>query len=619
MSMLSMIPTIRRHRPSPIAVLLALAALLLAPMTPLSAAAGDPPLCDPVTQRFTTTSSDIGVPQDPQRARKAMQWLRSMMDPPQDLGGGAGIRLSGGHGYRDSGEVSGSFTLDNPGQYPVVSTELSLDGHASIPSDYRGQVSGTAPAGVKGVVKAYLHTDRAYEQASVVPAVVQPDGRWELDLSPVDPGRAGEWQFQLHDAATGEQIGGSWPEHRENLRIELYSLTESGRALVGMPAPSGPSFTLSTRHEGLKLVRLVDTRDGTILAEYHEAATADLIRSNSHAPGQVGYGDRRYTSDTYDQALALIVAVGADDRSMADRLVNGLRSLQTTSGQDAGAFPRDASQLLNPETSTPLEVTRTYFTGRQAFILYALLRYQERYGDINGVSGMVRSGLGWVAGQRSTTGAEAGLYKGGRAPDQITWHSTEHNTDLWHVFELASRVLGEKGYRDQADALARAIMDRLWNAGEQRFNRGWNASGPDTADPLDSASWGSVFLHAIGEHEKARAALGHTRRLLHEEGPVRGYTARIEPGLDRNIWFEGTFGVTHAQVTAGLWDEARISAEGASPAQAADGSWPYTLRDDPVEEVTSAGSMASTAWYLLATSTPQAMWSECRVPGAGAP
>lgn len=106
-----------------------------------------------------------------------------------------------------------------------------------------------------------------------------------------------------------------------------------------MPAPSGPSFTLSTHHEGLKLARLVDTRDSMILAEYHEAATADLILSNSHAPGQVGYGDLRHTSDTYDQALALIVAMGADDRGMADRLVDGLRSLQTASGEDAGAFP----------------------------------------------------------------------------------------------------------------------------------------------------------------------------------------------------------------------------------------------------------------------------------------
>lgn len=51
----------------------------------------------------------------------------------------------------------------------------------------------------------------------MIPALVQPDGRRELELSPVDPGLAGEWQFQLHDAATGEQIGG---------RIELRSLTE---------------------------------------------------------------------------------------------------------------------------------------------------------------------------------------------------------------------------------------------------------------------------------------------------------------------------------------------------------------------------------------------------------
>ena len=108
-------------QPLPIAVLLAVAALILAQTTPFSAAAGDPPLCDPDTQRFTTTSADTGAPQDPQRARNAMQWLRSMMDPPRDLGGGDGIRLSGGHGYRDSGEVSGDFTLDEPGRHPLVS------------------------------------------------------------------------------------------------------------------------------------------------------------------------------------------------------------------------------------------------------------------------------------------------------------------------------------------------------------------------------------------------------------------------------------------------------------------------------------------------------------------
>ena len=93
--------------------------------------------------------------------------------------------------------------------------------------------------------------------------------------------------------------------------------------------------------------------------------------------------------------------------------------------------------------------------------------------------------------------------------------------------------------------------------------------------------------------------------------------AALQPGLGRNIWFEGTFGVTHAQVTAGLRDEARVSTEGASPAQGVDGCSPYTPRNDPTEETTAAGSVASTAWYILAASTPQAIWSGVPRPRGG--
>ena len=151
----------------------------------------------------------------------------------------------------------------------------------------------------------------------------------------------------------------------------------------------------------------------------------------------------------YDQSLALLVAVGAGDKAMADQLVNGFKTIQVKSGRSRGAFPSSAHQL------DPSNQQARYYTGGVAFVLYALIRYQEKFGDINGVSSMVRSALAWVTTKKSTSGPGAGLYRGGTNINdddnnkqfEIAWHSTEHNTDLWHVYERASQDNGDASNR----------------------------------------------------------------------------------------------------------------------------------------------------------------------------
>lgn len=340
------------------------------------------------------------------------------------------------------------------------------------------------------------------------------------------------------------------------------------------------------------------------------APITGLIRSYEYLPGQDGYGTSR-TQNTYiyDQALSLLVAVAAGDRGMADQLLIGLLSTQTRSGDQAGAFPSGVEQR-NPNADDP-----SYHVGGNAFAAYAMLRYLREYGDQHGVGGAVDTNLGWLRGMLTTSGPASGLYRGGVRREngqwvQIGWHSTEYNIDMWHVWELAARTRGGD-HRQRADDLAANILSKLWNDDEHRFNQGFD----DTEHALDTASWGSIFLSAIGEIEKSRQSLEHTERFRVERDQIRGYAAAPPAaGLSPNVWFEGSFGVVHGHAAFARRDRAFIILNGLYPARRNNGVWPYYQAEDIAEERTSANSVASTAWFLLAAAYPQGLWNEC-LPG----
>ncbi|PID31408.1 hypothetical protein CR983_01135 [Candidatus Saccharibacteria bacterium] len=584
---------------------MALAMVLLC-VSPAEVALAAPDMCDPDTGRFRSSRQGLMVSaDDTNRVNQSMDWLRSMMEPLRSSGDGSTITPAQDYNTDYQGPVEGTFTLANPGNYSVVNPSPIT---VTSPSDlegqegYRGQVSGTAPAGANRVVKAYLYTDTEYEQPDAVPAVVNPDGTWTIDLSPVPANRAGVWHFRLHDTATNTDIGESWPRdgYYQNLEVQAYSVTDAMYPLGTQPAREDNTFSFANVTQGNKLFRLVDTSSNTILAEYFQPETHGLIRSYEYHPGQDGFGTpREHYTYLYDQALALMVAVGADDRAMADRLLDGLQAVQIPAGQPhAGAFPSSAHQL-DPNNRQP-----THYTGGNAFVAYALIRYQERYGDTHGVSGTLAPLMQWIASMKTTSGDGTGLYRGGfRNNAPITWHSTEHNIDLWHVFERGARVLGNDEYKQEADALAKTIVSKLWNDAEGRFDQGLN----DSTKALDTSSWGSVFLNAIGEREKAVSAL----RFVDNFAYGQGYTPYLDIPATDTVWLEGTFGVAHAQAAAGEQDRALATIRNTYSLQAATGAWPYATEPDTINELTNADSVASTAWHVLAAGYPEAAWSEC--------
>lgn len=577
-----------------------------------------PPVCNPRTQQFHHSAQPLATGADQARVVRALGWLRSMLEPPRAPGDGSQISPARAYPHHHTGPINGQFRLARPMAIQGGSP-LSVTAPARLADGYRGVVTGTAPVGSSGrVVKAYLLTDAEYEQPAAGVAHVGADGRWRLDLSAVDPGRAGAWRFRLYEG--GQQVGDSWPSpgHYQHTEVQLYAVTDAPYLQARQAARADQRFAFGASGPGHKLLRLVDTRHGTVLAEHFRPQLPGLIRSYQYAPGQDGYGtSRTTTSYTYDQALALLVAVGAGDRAMADRLVQGLLTIQAKAGPYAGGFPSSVDQINYTANAHP-----KYWTGGNAFALYALLRYQERYSGQPGVEAAIRRGLAWVARQRTTTGPAAGLYRGGQGIDDqgqayaIAWHSTEHNTDLWHALERAGRVLNDGPSRRAADELAQAILAKLWHGPEQRFYQGFG----DNDKALDTASWGYSFLSAVGHHDKARASLAQTKAFRVDRGSIKGFTPYADRASSRpTVWFEGTFGVIHAQVLAGQTDQARASLAQVQAAQRPSGAWAYALDADPANGRTDADAVASTAWYLLAVAYPGVMWSECRTGITGSP
>ncbi|HFV5885074.1 TPA: hypothetical protein ACH9UV_005094, partial [Escherichia coli] len=108
-------------------------------------------------------------------------------------------------------------------------------------------------------------------------------------------------------------------------------------------------------------------------------------------------------------------------------------------------------------------------------------------------------------------------------PDfKADWCTSEHQFDLWFLFDLMGRV-GFTDYAEKAKALADAIMEKLWVEDEGRFYAGMRTTGPDKASPLDCASWGGLFVSNI-DMEKARRCFTYLDRFWYATHDATGYT-----------------------------------------------------------------------------------------------
>jgi hypothetical protein len=336
---------------------------------------------------------------------------------------------------------------------------------------------------------------------------------------------------------------------------------------------------------------------------------------------------------SYDSALVVLALLRAGDRVRAARVLQGLAALQNADGGIPFAFT-----LPEPDREQRYERA-----GAIAWVGYAAGEYLDaaRGGPARDIALQLAHRVGGylVAHQVTLAGdPREGLVRGGTGtihyklegstvrevfePGEVTWASVEHNVDAYFMLRALARVTGTHAYNDAADRIARALSARAYDAQMDQFAEGVATDGPDKTQALDCASWGSIFLGATGEAERAGRAFavaderytsqdarsgarGHrpyARGPLFDDPALMRHFASVVPAqtwerLDA-VWPEGSAGVALAAWRTGHVDRARAILDALEPLRAPDGSLPTSTVDVPFV-LDTRPSIAGTAWDLL--------------------
>jgi hypothetical protein len=516
-----------------------------------------------------------------------------------------------------TGPVSGTFTLSGVSYGTQQLCPITITSPAGgIANDFRGTVDGRAGTTYAGyTVLAFLNVDGT--ETIVAPqSAVNSDGTSSLNLSGVPAGSPGAWNFALQNPDTfAWPVGAYWPSPATyvNLEVQSWVITDTAALVDSQPASANNAFTFTASQPGRKMFILYDTSADANIAVY--VPTTGNVRSYVVTEGQPGYGTSFiYQSFLYDQAMCLIAALADGQASISQQLVYGLLQFQASGG--GFIF---SGQQLSPGYGEPV-----YRTGAHAIATYALLAYMEAYPDdeSQNYAAAARSAFGWLLTQQETSGAQAGLFRGGSG---ITWCATEHQLDIWHAYVKASAVLQQASWGSDASNLAAVIWNVLYNTAKQRFYQGYDVgTGPDTGDPLDMHSWAAIWANCAGRPDVASAVLSHAALapFVVTQVGVTGYQPEYAsdpsgdyPGATPTIWSEGTFFTAYAFGQLGKTAQAKSIIAGIDPEQQPDGSFAYCSVYDPIYGLTPSQCVIGPAWAILA-NLGTGIWQESSVSGA---
>lgn len=570
------------------------------------------------------TTADIAT------SAKALTWLKSQTQTESTITTPSSLAPSTEFPADYTGSISGTFSLEGVSYETKSDAPLTITSPSTVSPTYSGTVAGNVlvtPTAWRWIIQVYKKTPSGYVQIPKQTLADAENGTFSIDLSDVVNPPAGEWAFGILDAENGyAPYGTQWPsqEYYDGLEVQHKLVTDSIYDWSSTRAYVDGTFSFPNSNTGKKLFRLVDTQSGAILAEHVQLT--GLIRSyqlDSDDPAAgTAFEDRSFV---YDQSLALFAAISANDETLATTLVDGLLMLQETSGIHSGGFVFAAPQL------TPAARDSLIRTGAHAIATDALLAYIQKYPSAPQAAVYSESAvaaLNFLDSTLSTAGTTADLYLGGygdysgvgnsfNPAATITWASTEHNIDSWHTYVRAAKVLGDTpgNYTQKAEALQLAINEKLYNATDARLNQGMTIDGPDTANPLDVNSWGAIQLYATGQQDKAFKAIEQLPAFQFTRAGVTGYAPFYDsigyPGAVPNVWFEGSFGVALALLRVGDTAGYRTLVDDLQQAQESDGSFVYATDPDPTYEIVDRKAVASTAWYILATTGRDSIWNSC--------
>ncbi len=577
--------------------------------------------------KFASLPSNTLSTSDIQHSALALEWLKAQQQPSTPISGDGSVVFSQAYSKTYTGPVSGTFNIGSFNADVVSDASIEITSHSSLPDNFNGAVSGkvlTTPTAWRWIIQVYKEVNGVYTQVPKQALADATTGEFTIDLSDVVNPPAGVWAFGILDAeASYAPYGEKWPavEYYDGLEVQLKLVTDGVYDWATTPALASNSFTFDDSNTGTKLVRLVNAQTNEVLAQY--VPLTGLVRSyqidTDHPQYGSAFGDEAFV---YDQAVALFAALSVHDAAFAKSAVDGLLTMQEVSGVYEGGFVFAAPQL-GPEYRNSL-----IRTGAHAIATDALLAYIEQYPadvDIDEYKDRVATALTFIDETKSTSGTTQGLYLGGygdySGPNgsfvpstQISWASTEHNIDIWHAFMRAAAVLGGS-YESKADALQQAMASKLLSSDKGRYNQGMTTTGPDTADPLDVSSWGAMQLYATGRFGAANISIDSLDAFKVSRSGVTGYAPFYDspgyPGATPTVWYEGSYGVLMALARTGKSDEYTSLLSSLKTGQELDGSFRYATDVDSIYEISDHKSVASTAWFVLATTGLDAMWNRC--------
>ena len=207
-------------------------------------------------------------------------------------------------------------------------------------------------------------------------------------------------------------------------------------------------------------------------------------------------------------------------------------------------------------------------------------------------------------------------------PGSIQWASIEHNIDIYFLLNDLAVLTGKEKYASPANILKQAMVEKSWNETTGQLNRGQRIDGADSAQALDCASWGAVFLQAVGEESKALTSLNSTAKYFVRSNQQQGYkpyanlllyedtelnTLFYPEAPEKNwndfamIWPEGSLGVAMANLKLKKNDQAVEVIKSMIKLQDEEGGLPYAT-EHLLYQFSKNSSVAGTAWLVMVIS-----------------
>lgn len=318
------------------------------------------------------------------------------------------------------------------------------------------------------------------------------------------------------------------------------------------------------------------------LVPYHFSQTYELsdgLVSHGHAPENAMalrcfdvppsnavylYTSQYGRAHLYDTGLAIILLSLDGEYEKARNLLLALQHLQNSDGSIGFSWNTVNDNFYN----------RSYIrTGALAWAGYAAVIFQRESGW-NTLQQFTEKIAHYILSLQVVDRSDKryGLVKGGRGrwlPDGRTlirdelqeWCATEHNIDAFFFLHELGQLTKNREYINAANLIRQGMLGVLWNDEKGRFNVAVDAKelNPDLA--LDSCSWGSMFLTALGEREKAQRCLDFVEEHFSSRAnDITGYKAYAGNYMDHPVsdwtrlemvWSEGSLGVAMAYLKLG--------------------------------------------------------------------